>query len=137
MAEQSTRTRVGTLLRHYREYAGLSQRALTEKSGVEQSNISNIESGNTPTPQDATLERLAVTLAQVIPNADPTDIYDRLVEAKENRATTKQMPPAVESVADRLMVLDERYMRHAVNAIHALLDTLDKFYKMGQGRQIE
>ena len=48
---------IGTSLRSTRRRAGLSQRALAERTGIPQSSIARIEAGQT-TPRVDTLERL-------------------------------------------------------------------------------
>lgn len=71
-----SRARLGSELRHLREFAGLTGRALAERIGINQSKVSRIESGETP-----------VTRPEVYAWADATgaapDTRARLVELAE------------------------------------------------------
>jgi transcriptional regulator with XRE-family HTH domain/tetratricopeptide (TPR) repeat protein len=53
---------VGSLLRRYREVAGLSQEELAERAGVSARGVSDLERGLRRSPYPATLRRLAVAL---------------------------------------------------------------------------
>ncbi|MBI4282896.1 MAG: helix-turn-helix domain-containing protein, partial [Chloroflexi bacterium] len=52
----------GTRLKELREQAGLSQRELADKVGVNFSYLSKIESGATPPPSEKVILRLAEVL---------------------------------------------------------------------------
>jgi tetratricopeptide (TPR) repeat protein/transcriptional regulator with XRE-family HTH domain len=53
----------GTLLRHYRSTAGLTQEALAERAGLSARNIRDLERGGGRRPRRDTVERLATALA--------------------------------------------------------------------------
>lgn len=53
----------GTLLRHYRSMAGLTQEALAERAGLSARNIRDLERGGQRRPRRDTVERLATALA--------------------------------------------------------------------------
>ena len=61
---------IGELLRTRREQAGLSVRRLAELSGVNQANISRLETGFAPKSSLSSLTKLAEALG-----ADPLDFY--------------------------------------------------------------
>jgi transcriptional regulator with XRE-family HTH domain len=61
---------IGTLLRQLREEAGLSVRRLAELSGVDQANISRLETGQATKPMLSSLTKLAEALG-----ADPARFY--------------------------------------------------------------
>jgi transcriptional regulator with XRE-family HTH domain len=118
--------RLSSLLRHYRQYSGLSQRELAMESGVDQSNISLIETGGTTRPWDATLESLAAAMAMHIPNGDAQRIADHLKEAKRDRpAADYRILPALILLNDRLIVRPARFVEAALRVINALLDALE------------
>src|SRR5919205_261441 len=54
---------VGTLLRRYREAAGLSQEELAERAGLSARGVSDLERVLRRTPYPATMRRLAAALA--------------------------------------------------------------------------
>jgi transcriptional regulator with XRE-family HTH domain len=117
--------RLGQLLRHYRHRSGLSQRLLARESGVDESNISLVESGKTTNPWDDTLYRLACTLALHIPNTSAERITERLIEAKRHKPTAYTVEPGLVLINDRLGVLGHKMTRIAIEAFNHMLDALE------------
>ncbi len=117
--------RLGQLLRHYRRRAGLSQAMLARESGVDESNISLVESGKTSNPWDDTLYRLAVILSHHIPNSSPEQIAARLQEAKKHKPTAYNIHPGLILINDRLLTLDGKLARVAITLFNQLLDALE------------
>lgn len=86
-----TDTTMGTRLRSLRERAGLTQTELAQRSGVEQTVISRVESGRTKSPSVSTMRALAdalgVSLARLTggealgSDAPRAPISDELVRA--------------------------------------------------------
>lgn len=124
--------RLGTLLRHYRKRAGLSQRQLAGESQVEQSNISLIERGDTKTPWNATLETLGETLARHIPGISGRVIADRLIEAKNMKPTEYYgVDPQAVMLSDRMATHDARTKRVIYEAISHMMDAFEELQKGG------
>ncbi|MBN1430431.1 MAG: helix-turn-helix domain-containing protein [Anaerolineae bacterium] len=117
--------RLGQLLRHYRRRAGLSQRILARESGVDESNISLIESGKTTNPWDYTLDRLAAVLSRHIPNTTQEAIYARLLEAKQHKPAEYTVHPGLVLINDRLGVLGSRATTIAIELFNRAIDALE------------
>lgn len=117
--------RLGQLLRHYRRRAGISQRILSRESGVDESNISLIESGKTANPWDYTLDRLAAVLSRNIPGSTPEQISARLIEAKNNKPTAYSVHPGLVLLNDRLGTMEARLIRIAIDLFNQALDALE------------
>jgi predicted ATPase/transcriptional regulator with XRE-family HTH domain len=64
------KTRFGTLLKRYRQAAGLSQEALAERAGLSTRAISDLERGVNRTPRYATLDLLIKALSLSSPQCD-------------------------------------------------------------------
>ncbi len=122
--------RLGSLLRHYRKRAGLSQRELADESQVEQSNISLIEKGATLNPWTATLEALARAIARHIPGSSERQITDRLNEAKNLKPTEYYgIDPQAVMLSDRLATLDPKKRRIVYEAISHMVDAFEAIEK--------
>lgn len=113
--------RLGSLLRHYRKRAELSQRALAVEAEVDQSNVSLIEKGATLNPWNSTLEALAVALARRIPNTSARYIADQLIASK------RAEPPAPMAVDPRAVKISDRvatFSPRAQSILYYLIDQL-------------
>lgn len=80
----TTQPAIGPLLRQLREAAGLTVRRLAELSGVDQANISRLETGQATKPTFESLTKLAEAL-----DADPARFY------KAAGASTKTTLPSL------------------------------------------
>ena len=85
VAMTDERNRIGSRVRALRERAGWSQLELSRRSGVRQPTLSDIETGQTPSPQGSTLAKIAAALVvpvesllgtAPIPGAPPPMILD-------------------------------------------------------------
>lgn len=118
--------RLGSLVRHYRKRAEMTQAGLAAESGLTESVLSLIENGKTANPWTSTLEKLAAVLAPRIPNASAEHILTRLVEARDYRVTAYAIIPGLVLLNDRLSVLDRKTVRIAVDVFNNILDALLK-----------
>ena len=81
MAKRET---FGEFLRAQRLRAGLGLRAFAEAAGLQPSNLSNIEHGRIPAPQDrATLEEFASLLGLQPGSAEREKLFDLAVAGKD------------------------------------------------------
>lgn len=127
--------RLGSLLRHYRKRAGLSQRALAVEAKVDQSNVSLIEKGATLNPWNSTLEALAVALARRIPNTSARYIADQLIEAKN--AEPPELPgvdPRAVKISDRVATFSPKAQGILYSLIDQLVDTIGEMDKENRRR---
>lgn len=118
--------RLGSLVRHYRLRAGMTQAGLAAESGITESVLSLIENGKTANPWTSTLEKIANILAPQIPNASADHILTRLVEARDYRVTAYAILPGLVLLNDRLSTLDRKTIRIAVDTFNTILDALVK-----------
>lgn len=118
--------RLGSLVRHYRIQAGMTQAGLAAESGITESVLSLIENGKTANPWTSTLEKLARQLAPRIPNASADHILTRLVEARDYRVTAYAILPGMVLLNDRLSIMDRKTQRIALEAFNAILELIIK-----------
>ncbi len=120
--------RLGMLLVHYRRLAHVSQEELSRESGVDESNISLIETGKTQRPQPGTLERLAAALALKIRGSSPERIFDHLMQARDYRPVDYTILPELVLINDRLLAYPRWFILVAADLFSASLEAVEKVY---------
>lgn len=122
--------RLGGLLRHYRQRAGLSQQELANESRVEASNISMIERGETRNPWPRTIEQLATALSRHILSSSAREIADRLSEAKNLKPSEYYgVDPEAVMLSDRLSTHTPKARRAIYEALSRVVDVFDTISK--------
>lgn len=78
----------GTNLRAWRDFFSISQQELSERSGVAQPTISQIEKGETQSPHPGSMRRLAealgITVEELNRPPEPTDVPAALTTLKRS-----------------------------------------------------
>lgn len=115
------------LLIHYRRLAGLSQSDVDYYHSIDQSALSDWESGK-HRPTDASLKRLALAYAEHIAGSSADRIYAHLVEARDNTPQPHSYDNDVTILADRIQIYPGPWKRRAVRLVSAILDQVDKWF---------
>jgi len=119
--------RLTILLTHYRGMAKLSQSDVDYYYRIDQSALSDWESGK-HRPTDASLRRLALAYSDRIPSLSADRIYAHLVEARDNVPQAHSYDPDVTIIADRIQAYPRKERARLVKLVSALLDQLAKWF---------
>lgn len=113
---------VGDLLKHARESKVLSQRELSEQSGVSESMISRVEGGSRSPSFDLAGQLLAAMGWQLRVELEPLDAdVDRLIEAAAGHPMDQRLRTAAVVLPDLIAALDAANVNHVVEGASAAL----------------
>lgn len=138
-------SRLGSLIKHYRQYSSSTQDELAAESGFDQSVINKIETGR-QVPHDSTLEQIAIALAALINRKldeagqvdtfriEPQLIYDRLIEVKRNKpAPVNDVHPRARLLSHRIEIFPKPIQVIVYDALDGLIEHLTKIYNVFRG----
>lgn len=120
--------RLTILLTHYRSLAKLSQSDVHYWYGIDQSALSDWESGK-HRPTDASLRRLALAYGDRIATMNADRIYAHLVEARDQTPQAHTYDDDVSILADHIQAYPRRERARIVRLVAGILEHIDRWMK--------